>query len=297
MQRILQQIQSALTRLFAIQPFGVWALFVVTLVGVEYVDYITGPELDVCFLLTLPIFLVAWRFGWLMGILSSLISSVAALQVQFLENVVYTHPIVAWLNTITLFLYLAIFGSLVHALRLEMERRMQLARTDSLTGLLNRRAFDDLLQNEMYRLIRFKRAFTLLYFDLDRFKWVNDTKGHRAGDELLKGVARVVLGSVRETDVVGRIGGDEFAVLLSETGEEAAKSAASNLEANLAGLFLGTGYPVSASFGWVTCSKPHTSIVALWEDVDKRMYREKSRHKSGGAETIQTPVALHVIPK
>lgn len=93
---------------------------------------------------------------------------------------------------------------------------LQLAHTDELTGLANRRTFVAAVQNAIARARRNREGFAVLYLDLDHFKDVNDVLGHPVGDELIKRVAETLKGSVRQTDTVARFGGDEFAVLASE---------------------------------------------------------------------------------
>ena len=101
-------------------------------------------------------------------------------------------------------------------LKLTEERIRQMAHHDSLTGLPNRLLFNDRLGQAISLARRDGRQFALLYLDLDKFKPVNDTLGHTAGDELLKGVAARIRGQVRESDTVARVGGDEFTVILSD---------------------------------------------------------------------------------
>jgi diguanylate cyclase (GGDEF)-like protein len=104
----------------------------------------------------------------------------------------------------------------------DQARRLDaLARFDSLTGLPNRRHFEESLTQARARAIRGSQPLALLYIDLDGFKAVNDTLGHEGGDMLLQGVALRLLESVRGTDLVARLGGDEFVVLLESAGAEA----------------------------------------------------------------------------
>ena len=81
---------------------------------------------------------------------------------------------------------------------------------DPLTGLVNRREFEDVAQAEFIRSHRYQRRFTIAYIDLDNFKWVNDNLGHAAGDRVLKMVGTVLKNSLRDTDCEARLGGDEF---------------------------------------------------------------------------------------
>jgi diguanylate cyclase (GGDEF)-like protein len=281
MESNIRKVLVATKRLLTLSPFATWILFILILACVNYIDYITGPDLDVCFLLMIPTFLISWRFGVKSGLGVSVFCSAASMVANYGDPLLSTHPLIAWLNMLTLAIYLAVFAVIVHTLRVEIELREKLARTDSLTGLLNRRAFDEAIQHEMNRLTRFKRPFTLLVLDLDKFKAVNDTRGHAAGDELLKSVSRVLTGSFRETDIVARIGGDEFAVLLPETDSETALTAIVKLEENIRGMALGSGYPVSASMGFVTNSYPPIPHEKLFEEADRRMYLDKNLKQNG----------------
>jgi diguanylate cyclase (GGDEF)-like protein len=105
----------------------------------------------------------------------------------------------------------------------ELER---LSRTDSLTGLLNRRRFLEMCEREQIRAARYGRPLSLVLVDLDHFKQVNDTHGHAAGDQVLVEVARVLRSGVRDVDLVARYGGEEFAVLLPDTGRAGAEEVA-----------------------------------------------------------------------
>jgi diguanylate cyclase (GGDEF)-like protein len=98
----------------------------------------------------------------------------------------------------------------------------QLARHDTLTGLLNHQAFTRALEHEVERAARYGHGLALVFFDLDRFKAVNDTLGHPEGDRVLRAVAETLRLSLRATDIAGRMGGDEFAAALVESDQEAA---------------------------------------------------------------------------
>jgi diguanylate cyclase (GGDEF)-like protein/PAS domain S-box-containing protein len=124
-----------------------------------------------------------------------------------------------------------------------LEQELELrSRSDPLTGMLNRRSFDESLKTQLALARRYKRGGALLIADLDRFKQVNDEFGHAAGDEALRMVSRVLAANLRETDTVGRdegglvarLGGDEFALLLPETGAAGAEAVGERLVAALA---------------------------------------------------------------
>lgn len=153
------------------------------------------------------------------------------------------------------------------------------ADTDYLTKVNNSRGFHVELANELVRSVRYKHQFSLAYLDIDNFKRVNDAHGHEAGDQLLYTVAESLQKSLRETDTVARIGGDEFACLLPETGQEEAKSAflkASNLLARKMSLH---DWPVTFSVGMVTFEAMPEDIKQAMKVADDLMYSVKSLEK------------------
>lgn len=120
------------------------------------------------------------------------------------------------------------------ALEISNQKLTELATSDELTGLANRRSFDRLLREEIALMKRNGSKASLLMLDLDHFKQVNDRHGHLAGDKLLKDLATLLQASVRNTDRVGRWGGEEFVVLLRETGEAGAREVAESLRSKVA---------------------------------------------------------------
>jgi diguanylate cyclase (GGDEF)-like protein len=165
-------------------------------------------------------------------------------------------------------------------LALALENEKSLSRSDYLTGLANRRAFEELFAMECKRSQRYKRPITLVYMDLDDFKKVNDGRGHQTGDEVLIAVAASLRTNLRATDCVARLGGDEFAILLPETDEEAALIIMKKLEAVLQRLRSSKDWPIGFSFGVVTFPAPLESLEAMLERADKLMYEAKHGGKS-----------------
>ena len=102
-------------------------------------------------------------------------------------------------------------------------RTKYLSLTDELTGLANRRCFDEAFEKEFLRAQRYNNKLTLVMFDIDYFKQVNDTYGHQCGDYILKEISNAALQTFRKTDTVFRVGGEEFVVILTETDIEKAK--------------------------------------------------------------------------
>ncbi|HEY8576069.1 MAG TPA: PAS domain S-box protein [Devosia sp.] len=150
---------------------------------------------------------------------------------------------------------------------------------DALTGLPNRNAFDRAL-NSAIASARDSRGHCLLYVDLDRFKPVNDTSGHAAGDELLRQVAETIRGSCRSHDVAARIGGDEFAVLLHDCPLESGKRIADKIVHAIGALdfsWAGRNYRIGASVGLTTVGAQPASPLGFMGEADAACYAAKAR--------------------
>ncbi len=156
------------------------------------------------------------------------------------------------------------------------------SRHDVLTGLPNRRAYEARLGIEVAKSMRYDRPFSLCLMDLDGFKAVNDTFGHRAGDEVLKRVASI-METARGTDEVFRIGGDEFAWLMPETIAGEADQAAARIARSIADAGLGDGR-ITASYGIADAA--HAGAAALHDAADAALYRAKRANTQLRAKTL-----------
>ena len=155
---------------------------------------------------------------------------------------------------------------------------MQLADHDPLTGLLNRRRFDEELDRHLSEAQRYELHGMVLFMDLDGFKDVNDSRGHHAGDELLSALTRVLRERLRATDVAARLGGDEFAILLPHTDAEQAQAVAADLlEAIRNRTFVVGGSPmrITASIGMAVFPDQAVSAGEYLSRADLAMYRAK----------------------
>jgi diguanylate cyclase (GGDEF)-like protein len=161
----------------------------------------------------------------------------------------------------------------------EMLREM--ATIDELTGLANRRHFMELAGREVERARRTGRPFTMIVFDLDRFKRVNDTFGHQVGDAVLRTVAIHATVLLRGSDLVGRYGGEEFAICLPDTDEACAARVAERLRAGIAGVAVPAGpssVQVTISVGHCTMAGPHLpSLDTLLGHADAAQYEAKAK--------------------
>jgi diguanylate cyclase (GGDEF)-like protein/PAS domain S-box-containing protein len=170
------------------------------------------------------------------------------------------------------------------------ETLSSLAYYDSLTGLPNRNLFNDRLSRAIAAARRRRGGFSLLYFDVDRFKEVNDAMGHDAGDELLREVAAKLQKTLRKIDTVARLGGDEFVVILDQVGDDAhAAKIAAKLLASCSGNYVLQGAPwnVTLSVGISRYPRDAVELESLLKCADKAMYRAKA--SGGNAYRLREP--------
>jgi diguanylate cyclase (GGDEF)-like protein/PAS domain S-box-containing protein len=175
--------------------------------------------------------------------------------------------------------------------RLEEDLR-RMATTDSLTGLFNRRHFWDLSERELARAKRGSHTISLLMIDLDHFKSVNDTYGHEVGDKVLKHVAKVGLGNLREVDIMGRIGGEEFAVLLQETSLPDALTVAERLRTTVARESITTDHgpvTITISIGVAELSGETLDLETLFKHADNALYTAKKNGRNRVESIAQVP--------
>jgi diguanylate cyclase (GGDEF)-like protein len=166
-------------------------------------------------------------------------------------------------------------------LRAALRTAEEQADTDALTPLQNRRAF----VRELARIAAFSERYdvraSLLFFDLDGFKQINDRFGHAAGDAVLRHVAGLLLANVRDSDVVGRVGGDEFAVILAKADLDAARAKGATLAALIADTpcqFEGRSHQVCASVG-VHCFAKGETAERILASADEDMYAAKAERR------------------
>jgi two-component system, cell cycle response regulator len=168
---------------------------------------------------------------------------------------------------------------------LTLQRAEALSVTDDLTQLYNSRYLNQVLRREAKRASRSGRPLSLLFIDLDGFKAVNDTHGHLAGSQALVEAAGVIRGSARETDVVARFGGDEFALILPDTGSEGAAAVGDRVRERVAdqAFLAGEGLEIhlTVSVGVATLPDVAASAEELIKAADGAMYRVKESGKDG----------------
>jgi len=163
-----------------------------------------------------------------------------------------------------------------YAISLQLHR---LARTDPLTGIYNRQKFNEAFDLEVSRARRYRSVFSLILFDIDHFKHINDAYGHPQGDRVLIRIAELVKDDLRSTDIFARWGGEEFMLLLPETRVAEATEIAERLRARIEEMDPVTVSPVTCSFGVVECS-PKETAECLLQRVDVQMYLAKQQGRN-----------------
>ncbi|MEX2285545.1 MAG: GGDEF domain-containing protein [Planctomycetaceae bacterium] len=191
------------------------------------------------------------------------------------------HVVFALCLLVTVLLILV--GSLAARLRYVIRRAGLLSRSDDLTGAANSKALRERLEVEINRCSRSGRPLTLAYIDCDRFKQINDTLGHAAGDQVLKSIVIAMQANTRSYDVVARVGGDEFVMLLPETDEKAARAAIDRIQHAVSRDVSAGDQPVSVSIGVFTDLHPTNSPDEMLRAADRLMYAAK-RKGTGLAE-------------
>ena len=161
----------------------------------------------------------------------------------------------------------------------ECERLKRIAGSDELTRIANRRAFNDALRRELSRGAREHRPLALLMFDLDGLKSINDAFGHAAGDQALRAVARCASAIVRHGDLVARIGGDEFAVVLPNTDADKARAVGTRIRRRLREAHA-CEFPIDVSLGLAVAEGGQQSEGELLRDADADLYRDKLARKT-----------------
>lgn len=254
------------------------SVLLVALVGIA--DYVTGPDMEFGVVYLAPILLGAAVNMYYGGIIS-----LGSALVGLLTDIILAHhgrDIVwyAWNFSSHLTIYLVVAFSFAGLLQ-SKQHESELARTDSLTGAMNARAFYERVETEIYRAGRYNNALGLVYFDVDNFKFINDTFGHKMGDRLLCTIVTVIKRHIRKADALARLGGDEFALLLSATDQEAAQVTLDRIQDALKAEMQQNHWPVTFSIGVLICEQAQQDVDELIKLVDEVMYSVKRESKNG----------------
>ena len=264
----------------------IMALSLVMCLLVGWVGIYAGNEFSFVVLYVLPAVLAAWYAGPAGGVFISFFATLTWLLGDMLAGRTYSEPFIPYVNAAARMIIYLIISLLVSTVRIQLKKETKSANEDFLTKISNSRAFFSYVSMEIERLKRYKEPFTLAYFDVDNFKKINDTFGHNAGDALLMKLARAIRAHIRPTDVVARMGGDEFAILLIETKPEQARAAIEKLAKVMKASMKTKAMNITFSIGVVTFLKPPKSIDEMIKKADDMMYLSKR----GGKDAVNYSV-------
>ncbi len=224
--------------------------------------------------------LVAWVVGKRAGTLFALLGALVWILVDALSGHPKAYTLVRFWNALVLAGYFVITVIILAKLKVALENERNLSRSDPVTGVPNTRAFYEWSTKEVERARRYHRPITFVYVDCDDFKVVNDQHGHAGGDAVLREVARALQELVRDLDLVARVGGDEFVVVLTETDRAGAEVAVGRLREGLLGAMARRGWPVTFSIGVASFMAGVTSGEDALRKADDLMYFAKRRGKN-----------------
>jgi diguanylate cyclase (GGDEF)-like protein len=250
-------------------------------------DYVSADDVAFTLVYLAPVALAAWEAGRTSGMVIAAAAALGAL-VGNLGHVPPLSPAVQFWNLLTELGVFATMATLLASLKQRLAIESERTLTDVLTGLKNRRGFQEAAQAEIERARRNQQPFTLALVDLDDFKHVNDTLGHEAGDAVLVAVSDLLRERLRVVDVVCRVGGDEFALLLPETSNSEAATAFRDLLQRVSRSLRQRGWPVGLSLGAMTFNSAPRSLDAALRGADTLLYEAKRAGK-GQLRHVATP--------
>lgn len=249
-------------------------------------DRVTGPVMSLAVFYLLPVAAMACFVGKLAGLTAATICG-ALWFMDTTGSIPQSMPlsVVAWMavERITFFI---LFTYLISVLKAYIDSQRQLAATDEMTGVANRRALLTQIAAELARAQRNGSPITLAFLDLDNLKTINDRLGHAAGDRVLQITAQTIASAIRKSDLLARVGGDEFALLLPQSDEQAADAVIRKVRALLATAMKHHGWDVTVSIGLATFHRLPADADEMLNTADRLQYQVKHNGKNSVLHTV-----------
>ncbi len=257
------------------------------------VDGLSGPHVGFALFYALAIMGVTFHAGWVAGTIVAIIAAGVGLSSRLLlapDDVSSAAALWNLGNEVAVFVVLVL---VIHQLRAMFDKLASQSRTDLLTGALNTRGVLEAFERERSRARRNASPLTIAFIDLDNMKRVNDDLGHAEGDEMLRVLASSVTSSIREFDVFGRVGGDEFALILPDTDEQEALKAIQRLRSVVNRRTHSRSPYISVSVGVVTFRRDPPEAADALRAADSLMYVAK---RAGGNRVVGRVLAWDSAP-
>jgi diguanylate cyclase (GGDEF)-like protein len=260
-----------------------WAIFIgvsVFIIILTLLNYYTRSEVALSILLIVPIYIVAWYVGPFSSIIISLAAALSWDLNDIYSGIVFSHYVIPYLNTLIRFNVFTIICLFLMEIRGQLNQMGDLADTDGLTGIANIRCFHENVYLEAKRNTRYKHPFSIAYIDVDDFKQINDTHGHDTGDRVLRDIANTLKSNLRSSDIIARIGGDEFAFLLSETDYKSSEEVLNRIRKSLLLTMDLNRWAVTFSIGAITFTEGSIDFNHMIKAVDNVLYEAKKSGKN-----------------
>lgn len=253
-------------------------LSIALVVVVAAADFFTRPEICLTLFYLLPIGLATWFIDRRAGLAFAVLGAALWILTDIAGGRSYVYPAMLHWNMLVRFGGFVLFAFVLSAVRTKLMGESSLARRDFLTGLPNSHSFYELASQEL------EKAFglcplTLVYIDMTGFKWINHRLGYAAGDQLLCSFAQFIKEIVPRKDLVGRLGGTAFGVLLPGTGSDAAALLTDQLKNGLKQERLRHGRPVHFYISAVTYPSAPRTVAELMQEAERRIHRLKESKK------------------
>lgn len=244
------------------------------------IDYIIGYEISFSIFYLIPISISTLALGRYYGIIFSFLCAIIWLEADLFSGAKFSNYLIPYWNALVRFGFFILHTFFLHYLQFLMKEQKKLSLIDPLTGAANWRYFREFAIKEIHRAQRYEKPLTMAYFDIDNLKQLNDSLGHSAGDKLLKLISELIKAQLRPGDMLARVGGDEFVILLSEAKYEDANIVLNRIMKSILIEIKKHGWVTTLSIGAVTYTFFPLSIEEMLKKSDELMYEVKNSGKN-----------------